>query len=107
MSTNSKIMNEFLLGFNGLESFLYPETEVRGQFPPHNIVKLSDTEFLVELAIAGYTEDDISVIQEKNELIITGQRPGDIRTYVHHGISSRKFTKKFYFALCFGLLYCN
>ena len=64
-------------------------------FPPHNIVKLDDNNYLVELAVAGFSEDDIEIDVLNGELTITGKKTlnGDDRVYLYRGIGSRSFKK--------------
>ena len=66
-------------------------------YPPHNVVKLSDTEHLVELAVAGFSKEDITIEVKEHVLTITGKRdhrrPQEM--YIHKGISARKFTKSY------------
>jgi len=70
----------------------------RGQdnYPPHNVVKVDDENFIIELAVAGFSEDDISVEVKDGILLVKGERAeDDEREYAHKGISSRKFEKSF------------
>lgn len=71
-------------------------------FPPHNIVKVSDTEYQIEMAVAGYKPEEIEVKLAKdgtNILEVTGESrtensaPG--KNYIHKGISTKNFTKQF------------
>jgi len=65
-------------------------------FPPHNLVKLSDEEMVLSLALAGYTEDNIDISVEAGTLKVSGELPqDDDLTYLHRGIAARKFTKSF------------
>jgi molecular chaperone IbpA len=64
-------------------------------YPPHNIVKIDDEKFLIELAVAGFAEEDISIEVKEGILAISGDTSEDKRAYVHKGISSRKFEKSF------------
>ena len=64
-------------------------------YPPHNIVKLNDEKFLIELAVAGFAEEDISIEVKEGILAISGDTTVDERAYVYKGISSRKFEKSF------------
>ncbi len=66
------------------------------QYPPHNVVKVSETESVIELAIAGFKSSEIDIEVENSIVTILGTKDGeDKRDYAHKGISSRKFTKKF------------
>jgi molecular chaperone IbpA len=64
-------------------------------FPPHNIVKLDDNNYLVELAVAGFSEDEIEIETLKGELTISGKKAtvDENRSYLHRGIGTRAFKK--------------
>jgi molecular chaperone IbpA len=66
-------------------------------FPPHNIVYSKDSEsFKVELALAGYSEDDIKITLQDQVLTIKTDELEKAETdYIHQGIAQRKFTKQF------------
>ena len=80
--------------FNDLEQ-LKASTGSGGNYPPHNIVKLDEESFLIELAVAGFTEDDINIVVKEGILSISADNSADERAYVHKGISSRNFEKSF------------
>lgn len=64
-------------------------------FPPHNILKLDDNHYVVELAVAGFSKDDIEVSVNDGELVIKGNKEDKAETgeYLHRGIGLRSFTK--------------
>lgn len=64
-------------------------------FPPHNILKLDDNHYVVELAVAGFSKDDIEVTVNDGELIIKGNKEDKAAEgeYLHRGIGLRSFTK--------------
>ena len=64
-------------------------------YPPHNIVKVDEEKFLIELAVAGFKEDDINVEVKDGILKISGEMGKDERDFAFKGISSRKFEKSF------------
>ena len=66
-------------------------------YPPHNVVKQDDTHFSVELALAGYSKDELTVEVKDGILVVTGGKAeGDEeREYLHRGISAKKFTRTF------------
>jgi molecular chaperone IbpA len=69
-------------------------------YPPHNVVKHTETQFSVELALAGYSQDDLTVEVKDGILVVQGNgRPtleGEVeREYLHRGISAKKFTRTF------------
>jgi molecular chaperone IbpA len=65
-------------------------------YPPYNTVKVNETDYLVEVALAGFKRENLSVYTENGKLFIVGQRnkaDSDNRDYVHHGIATREFTR--------------
>ena len=65
-------------------------------YPPHNVVKIDDDSFLVELAVAGFSIEDLNIETVENSLVVTGEHAeDDAREYTHKGISTRRFTRKF------------
>ena len=86
--------NSFV-GFDSL--FNRMESAFKGDsFPPHNLVKDDDTEFTVELAVAGFPKDNLNVVLDKGVLSVSGDRAAsDDKDYLYRGISARQFTKRF------------
>lgn len=70
-------------------------TPGQDNYPPHNIVKLDDEHFSIEMAVAGFSKDDVEVELKDGTLTISGSKTEDERNYAHKGISSRKFSKSF------------
>ena len=66
-------------------------------YPPYNIVKLDEERYVIELAVAGFGESDISVEAKEDVLIIKGKAPGvegEPET-LHRGIAARNFERQF------------
>jgi len=81
--------------FDHLESVLQFD-EVSKSYPPYNIVKTDDTHFVVEIAVAGFTKEDISVSVDGGKLIVATQSDTlDDRKIIHRGIAKRYFKKTF------------
>jgi molecular chaperone IbpA len=64
-------------------------------FPPHNILKLDESRYVVELAIAGFTKDEVEISVEEGKLTVKGEKKDkDLDAqYIHRGIGTRSFTK--------------
>lgn len=82
--------------FQDIEKYL--DTDLKATtsaFPPHNILKLDDNRYVVELAVAGFSEKDIDISTLNGELIIKGNKEDktDLAEYLHRGIGLRSFTK--------------
>jgi molecular chaperone IbpA len=71
------------------------QTQQEG-YPPHNVVKHSEDNYEIALAVAGFNEEDLTVEQEENVLTIASKDvdSGNIE-YIHKGIGTRKFKKTF------------
>jgi len=81
--------------FNEVEKLLNSDFKtVPTTFPPHNILKLDDNHYVVELAVAGFSKDDIEITVNDGELIIKGNKEEKAEgEYLHRGIGLRSFTK--------------
>lgn len=78
--------------FNELE---YATKHANDHYPPHNIVKVGEDEFVIEVAVAGFTQDEISVEQKERSLTISGQHESRDREVIHRGISTKAFRRQF------------
>ena len=69
-----------------------------GNYPPHNIVKYSDDTYAIEVAVAGFTKEEISVEVDQDQLTVRGvmNRPnkGEIE-YLHRGLAARDFEQTY------------
>jgi molecular chaperone IbpA len=76
------------------DAFEALEKAVTTTYPPHNIVKEDDNNYIVELAVAGFREDEIEIEISKNDLVIRGNKAvEDTRSFLHRGIATRSFKK--------------
>ena len=84
-----------VVGFDRLlDTFDTMLTEKPTTFPPHNIVKVDENNYLVELAVAGFDESEVTIEVLKNTLTIKGEKTyDDTRNYLHRGIGTRTFKK--------------
>ena len=66
----------------------------RVNYPPYNLIKESDTRFRLELAVAGFSKEDVEVTTEYNNLIIEAkQEDSSTDEYLHRGLASRAFNR--------------
>ena len=66
------------------------------KYPPHNIIRLNENQYIVELAIAGFKKEDVEITVEKSVLVIKGFVPVTTDStveYIYKGIGTRAFTK--------------
>ena len=74
------------------------QNSVSNNYPPHNILKLADNEYAIQLAVTGFEKSEISVTVEDNVLVIKGESqiteyPAE--QYLHRGLATRDFAKEF------------
>jgi molecular chaperone IbpA len=69
--------------------------QANDHYPPHNIVKVADAEYVIELAIAGFSKEEISVEVNDRTLVVSGEHASKGRDYIHRGISTKKFKRTF------------
>lgn len=85
----------FFIGFDALANRLMTAHTNTNGFPPYNVRKVDEDTFIVELAVAGYNKESLTVTEHDGTLEIKGERPEDAEEYVHKGIAGRKFTRSF------------
>ncbi|PTV96601.1 molecular chaperone IbpA [Rhodobacter aestuarii] len=66
-------------------------------YPPYNIEKTDDNAYRISIAVAGFGSDELSVELREGALIVTGRKAEDEdgRTYLHRGIATRAFERRF------------
>ena len=96
---NESLWPRYFIGFDRmLANFTVPDTRtIDGKYPPYDIVKSGDDKYCIEMALAGFTKDEIKVEVKEEYLTIEGDASDrhDNSDYVHKGIGRRAFQKKF------------
>ena len=92
----------FFIGFNKELSRLNSAYKTNSQsYPPYNIVKLDEDSYLVSIAVAGFSRDDIEVTLDDRTLLVKGELEDQTdgrKKYpevIHNGIAGRKFSRSF------------
>lgn len=63
-------------------------------YPPYNLVQVNEDESQLEMALAGFTDQEVKVYTEKGNLVVEGKKAqADDREYVHRGMAQRSFTR--------------
>ena len=75
----------------------FANSRTDGNYPPHNVVKLDDTHYVIEVAVAGFAQDEVNVELKENILTVTGEqaKQNEKIEYLHKGISTRNFVRTF------------
>mgnify|MGYP001827677132 CR=1 FL=1 len=69
-------------------------------YPPYNIEKLDDDSYRISIAVAGFSDSDLSVEVRENALIVSARKSDDNSqsSYLHRGIATRAFERRFHLA---------
>ena len=86
----------YSVGFEDLFNRMHSSASIHTSYPPYNIVKETESEWRIEMALAGWSKDDIEISTETNVLTIKSkveqESDGD---FIHRGVAKRSFTKTF------------
>jgi molecular chaperone IbpA len=86
----------FFIGFDRMIDRMREATPGQSNYPPYNIVKTEENFYELQLAVAGFTQDDLDVELKDGVLTVEGKKDGDDeKNYIHKGISARAFRRTF------------
>jgi molecular chaperone IbpA len=75
--------------------------DISDTYPPFNLEKDGEEGYRITLAVAGFRPDEIEVVAQQNQLIVTGRKeeqPEDGERFLHRGIAARAFERRFQLA---------
>tara|TARA_B100000035_G_scaffold159146_1_gene135689 strand:+ start:287 stop:715 length:429 start_codon:yes stop_codon:yes gene_type:complete len=94
--------NKFIpysIGFDNIFDRLFDmDLESSNSYPPYNISKVDDNNYIIEMALAGFNKDDIEIELADSELTVRSKKREDSKkdvNLIHQGISHRSFNRKF------------
>lgn len=93
-----------MVGFDRLATMIDTATRLDGAqgYPPYNIERLAENEFSIELAVAGFAEEDLDIETNEGLLTVTGRHEKEDdsqdRQFLHRGIAERGFIRRFQLA---------
>ncbi len=70
-------------------------------YPPYNIEKTEENGWRISIAVAGFSDSDLNIEVRENNLHVTASKSdddGENRTYLHRGIATRAFERRFHLA---------
>jgi len=87
------IYSPFSIGFDETFNRLEALAGAGTNYPPYNVVNGRDGRTTLEIALAGFSSEDIGVETERNVLTVTAKKKKQEKQYAHQGISNRSFSK--------------
>jgi molecular chaperone IbpA len=93
-------IHKFGIGFDSVldELMRVSSAQTTSNYPPHNVIKTGEETVMIEMAVAGFDEGEISISLENNMLSIKGSQLNSEPVnyeYLHRGLSSRDFEQNF------------
>jgi molecular chaperone IbpA len=90
-------LNRALIGFDRIFSDLETRHLSSNNYPPYNIIKHDSEHFEIEVAVAGFDREDLTIEVNQDQLIIKGQRSkdDDAAKYLYRGLAARDFERAF------------
>jgi len=92
-------LNRALVGFDRIfDNF---ETRFANQinqnYPPYNIIKISENTYTIEIAVAGFSTDEITVEVDQDQLVVSGRKADQENgsEYLHRGLAYRDFERRY------------
>lgn len=89
------------VGYDRLASLLNSATRLEqgAGFPPYNIQKAGEDRYRITMAVAGFSQDELSITTENNRLVVSGEKPeeqeGEDNAFLYRGIATRSFERRF------------
>jgi molecular chaperone IbpA len=70
--------------------------DAEGSFPPYDIVRKDEATFLIRLAVAGFSSEELTIMAQQNLVTVVGKKNGDRKNeYLYEGISNKAFERQF------------
>ncbi len=87
-------INRNSIGMDEYFDRLFNAHESSTNYPPYNLIQVSNVESRLELALAGFKKEEVNVYTEYGKLFVEGQKESrDDTNYVHRGMAQRSFTR--------------
>jgi molecular chaperone IbpA len=100
MTFDVKLLNRGLLGFDDFfhEFERRHANQLSTNYPPYNVIKFGESDYIIEMAVAGFKREEITIELENDVLSIRGvkrDQKADTTQYLYHGLSARGFHRQF------------
>ena len=88
-------INRNSIGMDEYFDRLFNIHESSTNYPPYNLIQVSNVESRLEIALAGFKKEEVNVYTEYGKLFVEGQKESkeDTTSYVHRGMAQRSFTR--------------
>ncbi len=96
-------LNRATIGFDQIADLMdrvLTNDPAQNSYPPYNIEKTAEDTYRISIAVAGFSDADLSVEVKENSLVVSARKAddGQEHTYLHRGIATRAFERRFHLA---------
>ena len=106
ITTDFSPLYRSFIGFDHLAGLIdqASRSEKQSTYPPYNVELLSEDQYRITMAVAGFAENELEIETKQNNLVITGTKINTVqqnsagktqRKFLHQGIAERNFERKF------------
>ena len=93
----SQLMDRIVKNSIGMDDYFdrFWNQDTQSNYPPYNIVQVNNVESRLEIALAGFKKDEVSVYTEFGKLHVQGKKEEseNVGEFVHKGLAQRSFTR--------------
>jgi molecular chaperone IbpA len=88
-------LNRALIGFDRIFNEVETRHSQHTNYPPFNVIKHDEENIEIEIAVAGFYKEDLTVEVDQDQLIVKGRRlkDDDASKYVYRGLAARDFDR--------------
>ena len=86
------------VGFDSMFDRLFGDShrlETASSFPPYNIPKDGEEKYTIEMAVAGFSQEDLEIELKEGVLTVKSKSEKEEKEYLHRGIARRAFSRSF------------
>lgn len=89
--------NSLFVGFEDLFDRVKMAESVNTSYPPYNLVKLNEDKYEINVAVAGFSKNEVSITLERRNLTVKGTKntSDEGKTFLHKGVATRNFIRTF------------
>ena len=95
---DTNALNRALVGFDQVFSDFENRfaNQINSNYPPHNVIKHDEDNYEIQIAVAGFSKDEIDLTVQDQHLIVSGVKAeSDSSEYIHRGLAFRNFERYF------------
>jgi molecular chaperone IbpA len=95
---DTNALNRALIGFDSMFNDFEHRfaNQINNNYPPYNVVKYDEDNYEIQVAVAGFSTDEVTVEVDQNQLLIKGEHvdsDADTTVYLHRGLAARNFQR--------------